>query len=136
VATYGVAIGSPSHPTPPGDYGIRKIVWNPAWIPPDKAWARGKTAKDPGDPENPMRAVKLFFHEPDYFIHGTNSPGSIGEAASHGCLRMQADDAAELALMVMENGGVARDWDWVKNILSLGETRTVNLDVAAPLVID
>jgi murein L,D-transpeptidase YcbB/YkuD len=83
-----------------------------------------------------MRAVKLFFHEPDYFIHGTNSPGSIGEAASHGCLRMQADDAAELALMVMENGGVARDWDWVKNILSLGETRTVNLDVAAPLVID
>src|SRR5436190_7989020 len=41
VKTYGVAIGSADHPTPRGSYGIRKIVWNPAWIPPDSKWAAG-----------------------------------------------------------------------------------------------
>jgi lipoprotein-anchoring transpeptidase ErfK/SrfK len=133
VQTYGVAIGMDGHPTPTGSFGVRKVVWNPSWIPPDSKWARGKTAKGPGEAGNPMRTVKIFFREPDFFIHGTNSPSSIGFAASHGCLRMNPDEAAEVALMVMENGGVARDWDWVKNVLNIGETRVVNLSVAAPM---
>ena len=37
--------------------------------------------------------------------------------------------------MVMENGGVSRDWDWVKGILHLGEERWVTLQRAAPLTI-
>ena len=48
---------------------------------------------------------------------------------------MDPDDAGELALMVMENGGVSRDWDWVKGILHLGEERWVTLQRAAPLTI-
>ncbi len=135
VKTYGVAIGSEAHPTPTGSFGIQHLIWNPAWIPPDSKWARGKTYKAPGQADNPMRTVKLFFREPDFFIHGTNSPGSIGEAASHGCLRMKPDEAAELALMVMDNGGVTRDWDWVKGILNLGESRSVWINTAAPLTI-
>jgi lipoprotein-anchoring transpeptidase ErfK/SrfK len=31
-----------------------------------------------------------------YGIHGTNKPWSIGQAASHGCVRMYNQDAAEL----------------------------------------
>jgi len=31
-----------------------------------------------------------------YGIHGTTMPGSIGRAASHGCIRMRSRDAAEL----------------------------------------
>src|SRR5690606_31763349 len=27
-----------------------------------------------------------------YLIHGTNEPGSIGDAASHGCIRMRNED--------------------------------------------
>lgn len=31
-----------------------------------------------------------------YLIHGTNEEGSIGEAVSHGCIRMYNDDVAQL----------------------------------------
>jgi lipoprotein-anchoring transpeptidase ErfK/SrfK len=135
VKEYDVAIGKPQHPTPTGAFTIKKLVWNPAWVPPDSKWARGKKPKDPGHPENPMKMVKLFFQEPDYYIHGTGAISSLGEAASHGCLRMDPDQAGELALMVMENAGVARDWDWVKGILHVGEARTVRLQRAAPLTV-
>ena len=100
VKKYDVAVGSKAHPTPTGKFTVRHMVWNPAWVPPDANWAKGEQPAAPGDPNNPMRAVKIFFQEPDYDIHGTNNPDSIGEAASHGCIRMNESDAVELA----------RDW--------------------------
>ncbi|HEX9482930.1 MAG TPA: L,D-transpeptidase [Gemmatimonadaceae bacterium] len=135
IGSYPIAIGSPTHPTPPGFYRIKTIVWNPDWIPPDQPWARGKAPAGPGSADNPMRTVKIFFREPDFYIHGTNNPKSLGEAASHGCLRMDPNQAAEVALMVMDNSGITRDWDWVKGILHIGETRAVRLQVAAPFTI-
>ena len=135
VKSYDVAVGSAAHPTPTGSFTIHKLVWNPAWVPPDANWAKGSTPKSATDAANPMKTVKIFFQEPDYYIHGTGAVESLGEAASHGCLRMDPNDAAEVGLMVMENGGVTRDWDWVKNILHLGETRTVTVQQTAPLTI-
>ena len=135
VKTYPVAIGAQTHPTPTGSFNLKKIVWNPAWVPPDEKWARGKSAKGPGHPANPMKLVKIFFQEPDYYIHGTDAIESLGQAASHGCLRMDPNDAGEVALMVMENSGVARDWDWVKGVLGVGEQRTVSVQQAAPFTI-
>ncbi len=35
-----------------------------------------------------------------YLIHGTNEEGSIGEAVSHGCVRMYNDDVAQLYSLV------------------------------------
>jgi lipoprotein-anchoring transpeptidase ErfK/SrfK len=35
-----------------------------------------------------------------YLLHGTNEEGSIGEAVSHGCVRMYNDDVAQLYAMV------------------------------------
>jgi lipoprotein-anchoring transpeptidase ErfK/SrfK len=133
VKTYDIAVGTDNHPTPTGQYSIQKIVWNPAWVPPDTKWARGKTAKAPGHPANPMKLVKIFWREPDYYIHGTGDVESLGSEASHGCLRMDPDEAGELALMVMENGGQFRDWDWVKGILHLGDQRTVRLATPTPI---
>lgn len=135
VRVYPIAVGTGKHPTPAGSYAIRRMVWNPRWVPPDQPWARGKVAQGPGDPDNPMRTVKMFFREPAFYIHGTDAVGSLGRAASHGCVRMDPGDAGELGLMVMENGGVSRDWDWVKGILHLGEERWVTLQRAAPLTI-
>lgn len=135
VKTYLVAVGADKHPTPAGTFMIKKIVWNPKWVPPAEKWAKGKKAKAPGHPDNPMKLVKLFFQEPDYYIHGTSAVETLGQAASHGCLRMEPNEAAEVALMVMENGGVARDWDWVKGLLHVGETRTVTLKQPATLSI-
>lgn len=135
VQVYDVAVGADKHPTPTGTFAIRKIVWNPAWVPPRERWARGKQAKDPGHPENPMKLVKLFFREPDYYIHGTDAVATLGQAASHGCLRMDPNDAGDLGLMVMENGGVVRDWDWVKGLLHLGQQRTVSLQRPTTIMI-
>lgn len=135
VKQYAVAVGQPRYPTPTGRFSIQKIVWNPGWVPPDEGWARGKKPVAPGSPANPMKLVKIFFQEPDYYIHGTDAVESLGEAASHGCLRMDPDDAGELALLLMDNAGVSRDWDWVMGILHLGSQRVVSLSTPTPLTI-
>jgi lipoprotein-anchoring transpeptidase ErfK/SrfK len=105
VATYGVAVGRPSHPTPTGSFRTGMIDWNPSWTPPPVGWAAKKKYQPPGAAANPMQGVKIYFRAPYYFIHGTNNPGSIGEAASHGCIRMVPDDAVELARRIQRAGG-------------------------------
>jgi lipoprotein-anchoring transpeptidase ErfK/SrfK len=135
IKEYDVAVGKPQYPTPRGTFNVHRIVWNPKWVPPDSKWARGKKTAAPGSPHNPMKLVKIFFQEPDYYIHGTDDLDSLGEADSHGCLRMDPNDAGELALLLMDNSGVSRDWDWVKGILHLGDQRVVSLATPATLTI-
>jgi lipoprotein-anchoring transpeptidase ErfK/SrfK len=132
---YPIAVGKEKYPTPKGQFTVRNMVWNPSWVPPDSKWARGKRAAAPGSKNNPMKTVKIFFREPDYYIHGTGAVESLGEAASHGCLRMDPDQAAEVALLLMENAGTAKDWDWVKNILRMGQQRRVSLATPTPLIV-
>ena len=105
VRTYGIAVGSRKYPTPTGSYRTGTIDWNPSWTPPPRTWARNKKKQPPGDPDNPMQGVKIYFKAPWYFIHGTNNPGSIGEAASHGCIRMRTRDAVNLARRIQKAGG-------------------------------
>jgi lipoprotein-anchoring transpeptidase ErfK/SrfK len=106
VRTYGIAVGSRKHPTPTGSYWTGHIVWNPRWVPPPSKWARKLRPRAGGDPRNPMQGVKIYFREPWYFIHGTNNPGSIGSAASHGCIRMRTRDAKALARRISKHGSV------------------------------
>ena len=73
---------------------MNRIVWNPPWNPPDEAWAANEEPAAPGASDNPMKVVKIYFKEPDYYIHGTGSLSSLGGAVSHGCLRMAPSDAA------------------------------------------
>lgn len=136
VKSYPVAIGQDDHPTPTGNFRIRRVIWNPRWVPPRAPWARGKTAKEPGDPDNPMGRVKMFFREPDYYIHGTDEEESLGEAVSHGCIRMANDDVVELARLVMEHGGEPRESSWFRRVLeSVRRTREVRLSQPVPVVI-
>ena len=135
VHQFGVAIGAPSHPTPRGEFRVRRMIWNPGWVPPKEKWAKGKKARQPGDPKNPMQAVKIFFREPDYYIHGTNDPKSIGTAASHGCLRMTANEAAELGAYLMEHGGEPREERWFRRILRFGRSTVINLNNPIPMTI-
>jgi lipoprotein-anchoring transpeptidase ErfK/SrfK len=109
VRTYGVAVGTRKHPTPTGRFWTGRIDWNPRWVPPPREWARKYRPRAAGDPRNPMQGVKIYFREPWYFIHGTNAPGSIGTAASHGCLRMRAGDAKSLARRISKHGSVILD---------------------------
>ena len=128
LGSYPVAVGQPRHPTPTGQYRIRHLVWNPRWVPPDARWARGRQPRAPGDPRNPMGRVKLFFKDPDLYIHGTHEVDSLGSAESHGCLRMRNSDVVALARQVMEHGGSPREASWFRRVLnSVRSTREVGL---------
>ena len=117
VGSYAVAVGQPAHPTPTGQFRIRHLVWNPRWVPPDARWARNKRPREPGDPANPRGRVKMFFKDPDLYIHGTRDVDSLGEAESHGCLRMRNGDVIALARQVMANGGSPRPASWFRRVL-------------------
>jgi len=135
--TFAVAVGKDEYPTPVGDFTIKKMIWNPSWRPPpDAAWAKGKTAKGPGEPGNPMKVVKIFFREPDYYIHGTGDVESLGSAASHGCLRMDPTEVAELARIIMEHGGQPREENWFWRIIhSRREEKVIYLDNPVALTV-
>lgn len=83
----------------------RKAV-NPKWTPPPEMiertpkyakWAGGMPG---GIPANPLgvRALYLYNGRGDtgFRIHGTNAPGSIGSAASSGCIRMLNHEVVDL----------------------------------------
>ena len=136
VETYPVAIGKPSYPTPKGSFNIRRIIWNPRWVPPDSKWAKNKKARGPGDPANPMGRVKIFFSEPDYYIHGTREVDSLGQAESHGCLRMRNADVIELAKRVMAAGGKPVEPSFVRSVINrIRSTREVRLSSPVNVVI-
>lgn len=134
VRTFPVAVGQEGYATPPGSYHIQHIVWNPSWRPPASAWARDRHVEPPGAISNPMGRVKLFFREPDLYIHGTYLPSSLGNARSHGCIRLRNIDAVEVARIVMVNGGTVRDQDWYDETVEKSDTtREVQLAHAVPL---
>jgi lipoprotein-anchoring transpeptidase ErfK/SrfK len=130
--SYAVAIGKPKHPTPRGTFAARRIVWNPRWVPPNERWARDKAPRAPGDPRNPMGRVKIFFSDPDYYIHGTRDVDSLGEAESHGCVRMRNSEVIALAKRVMEHGGARRDPGWFRRVLNR-VTRTQEVRLSTPV---
>ena len=96
--TYRVAIGSVGYDTPSGLYNIQNKAVNPAWTMPNSDWVpaadRG-TIVPGGVPENPLKARWLGIYD-GAGIHGTDATGSIGTAASHGCIRMLIPDVIEL----------------------------------------
>ncbi len=94
---YGIAVGKESFVWSGVAKVGRKAEW-PRWTPPKSMirrkphlakWANGMPG---GIPENPLgsRAIYLYAGGRDtlFRIHGTNEPGSIGTAASSGCIRM------------------------------------------------
>lgn len=131
---YDIATGKDGYPTPRGAFGIRKLTWNPSWTPPDSKWAKKKSAAGPGDPKNPMKVVKIFFKEPDYYIHGTDDVGSLGYSESHGCLRMASDDVMKVGRWVMNHGGQPQDENWFMRILhSRNEEKVIYLSSPVPI---
>jgi hypothetical protein len=85
---YRVAVGKPSTPSPMGTFTIERRVANPVYE------HDGKTVQ-PG-PANPVGTRWMGLNIRGYGIHGTNTPKSIGKAASHGCIRMAKVDLEEL----------------------------------------
>jgi lipoprotein-anchoring transpeptidase ErfK/SrfK len=95
--TYGIAVGQVGLETPAGLYHVQNKAVNPAWSVPNSAWAGSLagTVVPGGTPQNPLKARWLGIYD-GAGIHGTDATGSIGTAASHGCIRMLIPDVIEL----------------------------------------
>jgi lipoprotein-anchoring transpeptidase ErfK/SrfK len=122
IRRYPVSVGAADFPTPRGQFRVSRLIWNPSWRPPPSAWARDRTPEPPGSPSNPMGRVKIFFREPDFYIHGTGHASSLGRPASHGCIRMRNADAAEVGRILMAYGQAHREEDWFEAMLVQSDT--------------
>ena len=132
VLRFTVAVGMRRYRTPRGEYEVTSVDWNPWWIPPDREWARSERPTPPG-PSNPMGRVKLNFL-PLYFLHGTPAVQSLGQAASHGCVRMANEDAIALALRVHAVGTPALDQPLLDSLVKdTSFTRLIFLEFPVPI---
>ena len=95
--TYRVAVGQVGLETPAGLYHVQNKAVNPAWHVPNRAWAGDLAGKviSGDDPSNPIKARWLGIYN-GAGIHGTDELGSLGSAASHGCIRMAIPDVIEV----------------------------------------
>ncbi|MEA2478314.1 MAG: hypothetical protein QOJ07_236 [Thermoleophilaceae bacterium] len=97
VRTYRVAVGAAGYDTPRGLHHVLSKEVNPTWHVPNRPWAgnlAGQTIP-PGDPRNPLKARFIALGGGVGF-HGTADLASIGQAASHGCIRMRISDVIDL----------------------------------------
>lgn len=95
--TYGIAVGQPAYPTPSGFFHIVDKQVDPQWSVPNSPWAGelAGTTVEGGSAANPLKARWLGITD-GVGIHGTGEDYSIGQAASHGCLRMHVWDVKAL----------------------------------------
>ncbi len=93
---YTVAIGAQGFDTPTGLYSIQNKAENPVWTVPDSDWAGDLAGQSiPPGPDNPLKARWMGIYD-GAGIHGTSDTGSLGSAASHGCVRMSVTDVVDL----------------------------------------
>jgi murein L,D-transpeptidase YcbB/YkuD len=135
IKTYQLAIGKKTHQTPEQESEIHFIEWNPSWYPPKYSyWAKDEQETPPG-PDNPIGIAKLPLLD-DILFHGTNDESSIGQASSHGCLRMKNQDITELAWFLQSRYS-HQSQNWWPSIYkkNLHRTYVVKLDQKIPVTL-
>ncbi|MCW3063520.1 MAG: ErfK/YbiS/YcfS/YnhG family protein [Solirubrobacterales bacterium] len=96
VKTYPIAVGMAGLETPAGVYHVQNKQVDPSWHVPNSAWAGSLAGQViPPGPADPIKARWLGIFD-GAGIHGTDNVGSLGSAASHGCIRMAIPDVIEL----------------------------------------
>ncbi len=94
--SYTVSVGAEGYDTPTGLYAIQNKQVDPTWSVPDSDWAGTLAGQSiPAGPENPLKARWMGIYD-GAGIHGTSDVGSLGSAASHGCVRMDVPDVIDL----------------------------------------
>jgi lipoprotein-anchoring transpeptidase ErfK/SrfK len=97
VSSYPVAIGKPGWETPLGDFKVLSMEMNPTF----KSFKSGQII--PPGPDNPLgvRWIGIWTDgKTQLGFHGTNQPELIGQAVSHGCIRMYNRDVVRLYAQV------------------------------------
>ena len=109
VMVYPIGIGKVGHMTPLGKTYITHKLKNPPWIPPqsirDYNKKRGIILPRVirGGPDNPLGQRAIYLKIPEYLIHASNFPQSIGSRGSFGCMRMMEKDINQLFPYVAKN---------------------------------
>jgi len=85
---YPVAVGAQQSPTPAGKFEVKTRLVEPTYYHPGKVIPAGAN--------NPLGTRWIGLSTKGYGIHGTNVESSVGQAASHGCIRMHRTDLEEL----------------------------------------
>ncbi len=110
IRSYRVAVGRFDFPTPVGDWKIIGKRRNPVWRNPHMNWSKDMPEFIPPGPGNPLGPRALDLSAPLVRIHGTPQIGSIGHAASHGCIRMYPWNVIELFDLVKVGTPVRIQW--------------------------
>jgi lipoprotein-anchoring transpeptidase ErfK/SrfK len=111
IAAYPVTIGSAQTASPIGDWKVRGIAKLPRFRYDKEMLKHGQRSGNfymlaPG-PRNPVGVMWIALNKKGIGIHGTNEPGSIGHAASHGCMRLANWDVVRLATKIKPGDNVS-----------------------------
>jgi len=102
VAWYPVAVGQPDWQTPTGSFRIMTRETDPVWDVPvsiqREMRRKGERVRKkvlPG-PDNPLGEYWMGLTATCCGIHSTNAPQSVYQFQTHGCIRMNPEDAEDL----------------------------------------
>lgn len=93
IKEYDIAVGQADWETPVGHFAVLNLRKDPLWQHPITGEAI------PTGPDNPLGSRWIGFAFEDKYhigIHGTNQEELVGQAVSHGCVRMRDDEIQEL----------------------------------------
>ena len=104
--TLRVAIGSPSHPTPAGEFWPSEVIRNPSWNPGPHARSLGARYTAPST-SSPLGVGKIPLGFDSIQIHGGAHPLELGKPISLGCIELQDPEWYELVRWLEERGTLA-----------------------------
>ena len=111
IAAYPVTIGSAHNTSPIGEWKVRGTSKLPRFRYDKKMLEHGERSGNfymlPPGPRNPVGVMWIALNKKGIGIHGTNDPGSIGRAESHGCIRLANWDVVRLATKIKTGDNVS-----------------------------
>jgi lipoprotein-anchoring transpeptidase ErfK/SrfK len=100
VQSFPVAIGKDGWETPVGQYQVEEMVVHPDFLKVDDSVVPIRVIKRiPPGPLNPLGERWIGFAHGEGWtvgIHGTPNPELLGQAVSHGCVRMRNADVVKI----------------------------------------
>jgi lipoprotein-anchoring transpeptidase ErfK/SrfK len=110
IAAYPVTVGSAQNVSPIGDWKVRGIAKLPRFRYDKEMLEHGERSGNfymlPPGPRNPVGVMWIALNKKGIGIHGTDDPGSIGHAVSHGCIRLANWDVVRLATKIKQGDNV------------------------------
>jgi hypothetical protein len=101
-----IAVGSPAHPTPSGEFHPRSVVRNPGWRPGPLARRSGARAQRPSS-KGPLGVGKIPLGVAAIQIHGGADPLELGKPVSLGCVSLRDESWLALVGWLRAQGGLA-----------------------------